>query len=63
MEGSEHDEAVAGELPAPIPRWWAMPYPNEPLYPVDFFVAAKGSRRRRGRSQASHAPTGDTTSS
>ena len=59
MERTEHE--VAGDESA-APRWWAMPYPTEPLYPVDFFVAAKG-RRRGARFRLADAPANDAENS
>jgi hypothetical protein len=55
METSQTDVASADHEPVEVPRWWNMPYPTEPLYPVDLFVSAqRPHRRERSRPRGAH---------
>jgi len=55
VETSETDVVPADDESVEVPRWWTMPYPTEPLHPVDLFVSARPERRReRSRPRGAH---------
>ena len=58
METSGIDAASAEDESAEVPAWWTMPFPTEPLYPVDLFVSTRPLRRReRSRKRGAHIRT------
>ena len=55
METSETDVAAADEESVEVPMWWTMPFPTEPLYPVDVFLTSRPPRRgERDRRRGAH---------
>ena len=58
METTESDVAQADDESVDVPKWWRMPFPTKPLYPVDLFVSARPlGRRERSRQRGAHIRT------